>query len=340
MPSVSVYKQNSTMNLQLNQLLQKPSLKDISFNEKDSLWVPEQSLNKKPSVDLLSTSRKGSITSLLSASNNMSRSFLPKDENEIDRMVSQHYILRTAFDGDFYAPLSDKAKIVLDMGCGPGTWTMEMAVQFPRIHFIGIDQYALFPQDIKPKNCRFLGLDRYTLPFDDNSIDYIFQRDANWEIPRLAWDSLIQEYYRVLKPGGWIELVEADLETQSSPNQEGFLIDTLIDMYYQKQHDPFIFQRLSSLLATGGFRRIQSDFQSIPLGWGHSKSLKKQQPCSEYARASAMQQFALLKSLKPWFVQKSRTKYEECVSNLLKEWSFNKSYINWHRSIAQKPYLS
>jgi len=111
-------------------------------------------------------------------------------------------------------------------------------------------------------------------------------------------------------------------------------------MYYQKQHDPFIFQRLSSLLATGGFRRIQSDFQSIPLGWGHSKSLKKQQPCSEYARASAMQQFALLKSLKPWFVQKSRTKYEECVSNLLKEWSFNKSYINWHRSIAQKPYLS
>ncbi|KAI9263021.1 S-adenosyl-L-methionine-dependent methyltransferase [Sporodiniella umbellata] len=329
MPSVSLYQPKDAM-----QLINRRMFSETIPSRKNPM--------KKPTPnDFFSMGRKGSLSHLFKSLN---RSFLPKDENEIDRMVSQHYILRTAFNGDFSAPFSRRTKLVLDMGCGSGTWTMEMAIQFPQTQFIGIDPYALFPQEIKPQNCRFLALDRYQLPFADNSVDYIFQRDANWEIPRADWNTLLAEYYRVLKPGGWIELVEPNIETQSSSSEEDFLIDTLIQAFYQKQHDPFISHKLSSLLATGGFRSIQSDFQSVPLGWGHSKSPKQVSTektiCSEYARASAMQHLLLYQSLKPWFVNKSKTKYDECLHKILTEWSSHHSYINWHRSIAQKPYLS
>lgn len=136
---------------------------------------------------------------------------------EQDRLVAQHYIWRTAFDGDFSAPirqyLETKSAIVLDMGCGPGTWTMEMATEFPRSTFIGIDLAKHYPRDIKPRNCHFHAIDfmpgfQPKLPLPDNSVDYIFQRDLNWDMAAHMWKPLVKEYLRVLKPGGWIELRE------------------------------------------------------------------------------------------------------------------------------------
>lgn len=134
-----------------------------------------------------------------------------------DLEVYQHYILRTAFNGDYSSSVLSlssrkKASIVLDIGCGFGTWTMEMATQFPNTHFIGMDSNSNFPNDIKPKNCDFklfnINHNNVQLPFLDNSVDYIFQRDMNWDLPESTWIPLLQECYRILKPGGWIEIVE------------------------------------------------------------------------------------------------------------------------------------
>jgi ubiquinone/menaquinone biosynthesis C-methylase UbiE len=141
------------------------------------------------------------------------KTILKDGDDELDRLVSQHYILRTAFGSDFSAPIElDNNKIVLDVGCGPATWTMEMANAYPDCTFIGIDKYAVFPRDIKPKNCHFQLVDianAVYLPFPDNSIDYIFQRDMNWSLNKDDWAPLMQEYFRILKPGGWIELMES-----------------------------------------------------------------------------------------------------------------------------------
>ncbi|OBZ88618.1 Demethylmenaquinone methyltransferase [Choanephora cucurbitarum] len=280
---------------------------------------------------------------------------LPRTEQELDHMVSQHYILRTAFGSDFSAPVSsfDK-KVVLDMGCGTGTWTMEMATRFPNATFIGLDKSSDFPRDIKPKNCYFerfyIDPTEIRLPFKDQSVDYIFQRDLNCGLPRAAWLPLMDEYYRILKPGGWLELMEPDVETQSSSSYEDFLLNKLICAFYNRQQDPFVAKRLSSLMAESGFRRIQSNFQCIPLGWGYDKISASQQlqlntknpvRCSEYARAACCHRLEQLKSIQPWFTRENNieeSKYQTYIQQLPTEWFHSKSYINWHRATAQKPY--
>ncbi|KAI8881057.1 S-adenosyl-L-methionine-dependent methyltransferase [Backusella circina FSU 941] len=261
-----------------------------------------------------------------------------ESNDEIDRLVSQHYILRTAFDSDYSVPSSlfqkKKNTVVLDIGCGPGTWTMEMASQFPKVTFIGVDFRDMSPHDIKPKNCHFQQhLDIVKLPFGDNSVDYIFQRDMNWFLNAENWIPLIKEYFRILKPGGWIELVEPDLESQSSLENESYLNNKLLNLITHRGKDAFVARKLSSIMAASGFRRIESRFQSIPLGWGKGKDA--------FSKACASQQLWLLKSLQPSLSQMTSIapdKYNQYLDDLAIEWCEARTYINWHRSIAQKPF--
>lgn len=117
---------------------------------------------------------------------------------------------------------------------------------------------------------------------------------------------------------------------------------------YQRHQDPFISKRLSSFMATAGFRRIQSDFKSMPLGWGYQKlfQAKKQKTtfrCSEFARAAANHRLDLFKSLQPWFSHEyniSKSKFETFLDQLPDEWHQSRAYTNWHRSTAQKPYYN
>ncbi|KAI9307640.1 S-adenosyl-L-methionine-dependent methyltransferase [Cunninghamella echinulata] len=275
---------------------------------------------------------------------------LSQDNEEQDRMVAQHYILRTAFYGNDYmatsmTPLLKQGCIVLDMGCGTGTWTMEMSTVYPSSTFIGIDKLPIFPKDIKPKNCHFRTMDLTTLPlpFPDQSVDYIFQRDFNWALQSHQWKDLIKEYLRILKPGGWIELMEMDIETQSTQLAERSFNDKLLYGLSMRQQDPYIARRLPSILAINGFRRVSSQFQSLPLGWGrsHSTNDTSSHSCSEFARATASQYKYLLKSLQPWLstaMGYPHEKYENILDQLPSEWSRSHAYIKWHNAIAQKPY--
>ncbi|KAI9498012.1 S-adenosyl-L-methionine-dependent methyltransferase [Zychaea mexicana] len=272
---------------------------------------------------------------------------LSQTTDEQDRMVAQHYILRTAFDGDFAAPIRtnlDKGSVVLDIGCGPGTWCMEMATEFPRSTFIGIDRVSNYPRDIKPKNCIFrtCSVQNLPLPFPDNSVDYIFQRDLNWDLQAHQWSPLVREFLRVLKPGGWIELVEPDLETQSSKSQECAMNDKLIYGISLRHQDPYVSRHLSSILAANGFRRVESHFQSLPLGWTSDEDDNKSTTNNaRLAKAAASHHMFTLQSLQSWLSavmgNMSAERYNNYIAELPAEWKRGQTYINWHRAVAQKP---
>lgn len=70
---------------------------------------------------------------------------------------------------------------VLDIACGNGTWILEMATEFPRSQFFGIDFLVNYPTTIKPLNTFFSQhdvLDPKGLPFPDNYFDYVFMRQV------------------------------------------------------------------------------------------------------------------------------------------------------------------
>lgn len=70
-----------------------------------------------------------------------------------------------------------KGAKVLDMGCGPGAWSMEIASEYPKSQVVGVDISPMFPNDIKPSNCTFHQLDLHQgLPFEDGTFDYVFMR--------------------------------------------------------------------------------------------------------------------------------------------------------------------
>ncbi|KAF9092941.1 hypothetical protein BGX27_001695, partial [Mortierella sp. AM989] len=90
-------------------------------------------------------------------------------------------------------------KAILDIGCGPDA------------SITGIDVLSVFPSTIIPSNCKFIQhniLDG--LPFPDNTFGFVYQRLLVAGLKPEDWATVLKEIERVTKPGGWIELVEAD----------------------------------------------------------------------------------------------------------------------------------
>ncbi|KAF9901902.1 hypothetical protein BX616_002101 [Lobosporangium transversale] len=137
---------------------------------------------------------------------------LPNDIDEVDRLQLQHFILRYAIQGNYKSPLEkSKVRAILDVGCGPGTWTMEMANEFPDATITGIDISIVFPTTIIPSNCKFIQHNILNpLPFPDNTFDFVYQRLLVAGLTHENWIFVLKELERVTKPGGWIELVEID----------------------------------------------------------------------------------------------------------------------------------
>lgn len=74
-------------------------------------------------------------------------------------MQLQHFLFRDIWNGNFSSPVKDfidqgEAK-VLDVGCGPGTWLLEMSTKYSRSSFTGVDISPIFPAEIKPRNLNF-----------------------------------------------------------------------------------------------------------------------------------------------------------------------------------------
>ncbi|KAI9312592.1 S-adenosyl-L-methionine-dependent methyltransferase [Dichotomocladium elegans] len=146
---------------------------------------------------------------------------LPNDERDDDRAHVQHWIIKIAFNGNFSAPITDELNrgiIVQDAGCGAGTWTLEMASDFPQSTFIGTDLSPRFPEAVKPRNSQFRIhnlLDEGSTP--ENYFNYIHQRLLILSLFKNDWEKTIREHVRTLAPGGWLECMEIPFYRADNP---------------------------------------------------------------------------------------------------------------------------
>ena len=87
-----------------------------------------------------------------------------------------------------------------------------MATNFHHAEFTGIDISPIQPLQVKPNNFNFIKADLLEgLPFPDDTFDFVFQRLMVGSIPKNKWPSIMSELTRVLKPGGYLEVKNAEI---------------------------------------------------------------------------------------------------------------------------------
>ncbi|KAJ5774771.1 hypothetical protein N7457_009667 [Penicillium paradoxum] len=139
-------------------------------------------------------------------------SLVPSDEKQFETYEAGHLVaLVMESDQDnplFRAPIGDNPKNILDLGTGKGNWAIDVADMFPTTTVRGVD---LFPPPVTwmPPNC-ILEVDDIAEEWTWNEPqDLIHIRILTGAFDEAEWARLYNQCYDNLRPGGWIEHLEA-----------------------------------------------------------------------------------------------------------------------------------
>lgn len=138
---------------------------------------------------------------------------------EMIRLIEQdrHF---TSSMGGLLAERADLSNIhrVLDVGCGPGGWILELTQAHPHIQGVGIDisermiEYANIQASASNLDNATFYVKNALEPFDfpDESFDLVNARFIEGFIPVAAWPAVLQEFLRVTRRGGTIRLTDCE----------------------------------------------------------------------------------------------------------------------------------
>ncbi|GAB5590109.1 hypothetical protein Unana1_05009 [Umbelopsis nana] len=144
---------------------------------------------------------------------------LPIDEEEIDRMQVEHYLLKELFgDALYHSPVTDqlaKGAHVLDLGQVSILIVFILKMwMWSLVH--GCDIAPMYPTSVIPENCAFELCDvSHGLPFSDGSFDLVVSRNMALALRYDIWEDYVDDMVRVARPGAFIEIIETDWDVKS-----------------------------------------------------------------------------------------------------------------------------
>ncbi|KAI8974690.1 S-adenosyl-L-methionine-dependent methyltransferase [Pilobolus umbonatus] len=184
-------------------------------------------------------------------------------------------LTHSIINSNYHAPIKEELEQgihVLDSGCGPATWTLDMAEAYPNSKFTGLDVSCVFPEIVRPPNVQFQICNiAKEIPFADDTFDYFHQRMLVLGLTKNGWNKALENAYRVLKPGGIIELVEPIVRFHCMGPHLTELQKDLGDLLVKKEMVHDIGSRLGHLLRRTGFKEIKVVTRPIPVN--HSSKI-------------------------------------------------------------------
>lgn len=105
----------------------------------------------------------------------------------------------------------NRAAMLLDLGCGDGATEVFFEHYFPAFSIEGIDVSAKSIEEAQKKplqQARFSTYNGTTIPFENNQFDLVFVAGVLHHISIASQQTVLQEIFRVLKPGGRLYLFE------------------------------------------------------------------------------------------------------------------------------------
>ncbi len=119
----------------------------------------------------------------------------------------------------------ESVNVVLDFICGPGSWCMDFCKKHPDKLVTGVDISRKIIENAQENaergkvcNATFLVIDRRRpLPFPDNTFDLIHLQNGTSFFTVEQWPWVMGQLMRILKPGGWLNLVDFEMGPASQP---------------------------------------------------------------------------------------------------------------------------
>jgi len=258
---------------------------------------------------------------------------------KLDRLQIQHGYVMVLVGGHIIAPMEIKLKSgrnckFLDIGCGRGNWCMEVANKYPNVTVLGIDIVSIFPEAGLPENCSFEIVDasKWPMPFDDNTYDLINIHSFGLVLQTTQYDAFFSEIMRLLKPGGYLQWIEFDMENWRCGPTITELWLGFRKMMELRNLEPYLARKYEKMAKKCGFVNIKHTFVSLPKGeWAG--------PLGETSIKVMREAFTSLAvmycSVYGWRVEDFYIKVEKGLA----EMNEGKSYQNIHSLICGKPLL-
>ena len=189
--------------------------------------------------------------------------FLGVHQQEIERLDRQHLAWQPETQALIQLAKLADCKNILDLGCGPGFTTFELANTCPKAHITALDKASLYQdylgfqiQKRKTQNIALLHADILDLPKQEGLFEAAFCR---WFLAFLIADlpAVLEAIYKKLQPGGvFVAMEYLTLDSFTCvPANESFDANTKAwnQFYLNNGGDAKIGTYLPSFLEKAGF---------------------------------------------------------------------------------------
>jgi gliotoxin biosynthesis N-methyltransferase len=202
---------------------------------------------------------------------------LEANTTEVERLTYQHEVVKDYMGSLVLAPLdlSQPNLHVLDSATADGLWLRDVATELaaPR-HLTGTDIVSsYFPEQTEPDTT--LLIHSITTPWPErmhSSFDLVHQRLALPGCGTFPIRQAVEMLVDLVKPGGWIQLIEAD---HSGPASEGLAMKDayrlIKELFKSMGVEDAYAQSLKGWLVEAGLEDVHEKVLDVPLGKANAK---------------------------------------------------------------------